>query len=386
LKTESARGGVSIPGHGDKRVRAMAFDPTGTRLATIAADGTARVWDAATGAELMNLRTRFAAEDAARYSLEFDGTGMKLLGFGPPGRAAVWDWEKKTEISRWESADLGAVAFTPDGQGVITAGFGRRVRGFSLGKTTPFADFDTTDGPVVALAVDAERNILLTGHEAAVRVWDWAAITKPDSPTPPADPPPGFTSIFTGTDRTGWNPRPDDPPDIWSVGNGILSGTKPDNERGGWLLTDAEFTNFEWQFEYRLLAVGANGGCAVRAGSADPAYKRLEVNLADDINIYDVHGAARPFDKTGAGTGTAGPSGVAQGKRLGNWNAVRVVAEGRRVFVWVNGKSVQACELPDSPRRGRLGVQVFEGRVEYRNLWVRPFVEPVADGDGDNGN
>ena len=43
------------PARPRRHVRAVAFSPDGTRLATGSGDGTARVWDAATGRQLRPL-------------------------------------------------------------------------------------------------------------------------------------------------------------------------------------------------------------------------------------------------------------------------------------------------------------------------------------------
>src|SRR5690606_29700235 len=88
-----------------------------------------------------------------------------------------------------------------------------------------------------------------------------------------ADPPPGFTAIFNGTDLTGWHGMPHFNPDElaamsaedrqakldewtkdakahWRVENGELVN---DGE-GAYLTTDKEYSDYEFHIEYKTVA------------------------------------------------------------------------------------------------------------------------------------
>ena len=77
----------------------------------------------------------------------------------------------------------------------------------------------------------------------------------------------GFTSIFNGTDLTGWEGNPK----FWSVGDGAITGqTTADNPTRGntfiiWRGGTVE--NFELRLSYRM--VGGNSGIQYRSKVAD---------------------------------------------------------------------------------------------------------------------
>src|SRR5258708_5202509 len=73
-----------LQGH-QGQVDSVAFNPSGTRVLTTSEDDTARLWDAVTGAELLVLRLE-CITDAA-----FDPSGMRVLTASGDGTARLWD-------------------------------------------------------------------------------------------------------------------------------------------------------------------------------------------------------------------------------------------------------------------------------------------------------
>ena len=75
-----------IAGHSSE-VFGVSFSRDGTRIATGSEDGTARVWDAATGEELV----RLSGHDGLVALVDFSPDGTRLLTGGGDGTARVWD-------------------------------------------------------------------------------------------------------------------------------------------------------------------------------------------------------------------------------------------------------------------------------------------------------
>ncbi len=100
------------------QVESLAFGRNGRFLATGADDGSARLWDAATGRELR----RFELGDKAAVgavALRPDGWALAAAQPGWPTRA--WDVKTKRELPRhYPSSDVDAMTFSPDGQYLAT--------------------------------------------------------------------------------------------------------------------------------------------------------------------------------------------------------------------------------------------------------------------------
>ena len=68
-------------------VEGVAFSPDGKHIATASSDGTARVWDAATGHPVVTLKGHAAKVTCVAFSP--DGTRIATASFD--GTAKVWD-------------------------------------------------------------------------------------------------------------------------------------------------------------------------------------------------------------------------------------------------------------------------------------------------------
>jgi len=184
----------------------------------------------------------------------------------------------------------------------------------------------------------------------------------------------GFEPLFNGKDLTGWKVNEGGKMEFWGAENGILF---VNGGGGGWLMTEKEYANFEVQLEYKMPKHG-NSGVALRSPMrGDPAYVGMEIQLLDDANWSNL----RPTQFTGSIYDVVPPSKHVT-KPFGEWNKIRIVAKGRQVMVELNGTKIVDANLDDYKERirrhpglvrdkGHLGLQSHDGRVEFRNLYVK---------------
>jgi hypothetical protein len=195
------------------------------------------------------------------------------------------------------------------------------------------------------------------------------------------DMPAGFEPLFNGKDLKGWKAY-GGKMDVWGTDNGLLFAK---GDGGGWLLTDKEFSDFELRLEYRWEKDGGNSGVALRAPLVgDVSWRGIEIQLIDDARYEKVHNyKLKPTQHTGSIYGVVPPSKLT-GKGPGEWNKMRIIAKGRKITVELNGQIVTDADVDDYKNRtkehpgllrdkGHLGVQSHDGRVEFRNLIVKPL-------------
>ncbi len=153
--------------HGDA-VRAVAFSPDGTRVATGSDDGSARVFDTATGTEL----SRLDHGDAV-YTVAFSPDGSRVATGSEDGSARVFDTATGTELSRLDHGDaVYAVAFSPDGSRVATGSDDHSARVFDAITGTELSRLD--HGSIVdAVAFSPDGSRVATGSlDDSARVFD----------------------------------------------------------------------------------------------------------------------------------------------------------------------------------------------------------------------
>jgi hypothetical protein len=190
-----------------------------------------------------------------------------------------------------------------------------------------------------------------------------------------AKPPKGFVPLFNGKDLTGWKVHAGKM-DVWGAENGVLF---VNGGGGGWLMTEKEYSDFELKLEFKMPKKG-NSGVALRAPlQGDPAYQGMEIQLLDDANWTGL----RPAQHTGSIYDVVPPGKVVT-RPHGEWNQMHITAKGRRVAVVLNGTKVVDANLDeykDHAKKhpgllrttGHLGLQSYNFRVEFRNLYVKPL-------------
>jgi hypothetical protein len=189
-------------------------------------------------------------------------------------------------------------------------------------------------------------------------------------------PPAGFETLFNGKDLTGWKVLPGGKMEVWGADKGLLY---VDGRGGAWLMTEKEYGDFEIRLEFRMPKMG-NSGVALRSpfDKIDPAYAGMEIQLLDDANYKNL----RPTQYTGSIYDVVGPSKQVT-KPAGEWQSIQITAKGRQVTVILNGTKIVDANLDDyvkehgkkhpglSREKGHLGLQSHDGRVEFKNIYVK---------------
>ena len=167
-----------------------AWSPDGTRLAT-SFGGSIKVWDAATGDELLTIGTLLKVTDIA-YSPD----GARIAAASEYGSSVgIWDAATGDELATLSGkgvAKVLAIAWSPDGSRIATAssGWTSSVWDAATGATLFTLTGHTNPVSDVAWSPDGTR-IATASRDGTARIWP--AVPPPVVPAPSASPAPSAT-------------------------------------------------------------------------------------------------------------------------------------------------------------------------------------------------
>jgi tRNA A-37 threonylcarbamoyl transferase component Bud32 len=116
---------LTLKGH-THPVGSASFSRDGSRIVTGGWDGTARVWDAKTGAEVLTLK----GHTAQVRSASFGPDGSRIVTASADKTARVWDAKSGAEVLalRGHSTYVWSASFSPDGLRIVTASADKSAR------------------------------------------------------------------------------------------------------------------------------------------------------------------------------------------------------------------------------------------------------------------
>ena len=161
----------ALIGHTD-RVRSVAYSTDGHRLITASYDGTARIWDASTGRQILVLRGHGGPVISAAFSP--DGQRVATGSFDDTAR--IWDAStgRQLQVLRHE-ARVRSVAFSPDGRELVTASYDHSARIWDIATGTQVRLLAGHSALVTSAVFSSDgRRIVTASYDKTARIWDTA--------------------------------------------------------------------------------------------------------------------------------------------------------------------------------------------------------------------
>jgi len=181
-------------------------------------------------------------------------------------------------------------------------------------------------------------------------------------------------SLFNGKDLAGWKNA------NYVVEDGVLVC------KGGNLVTEKQYTNYIFEFDF-LLPPGGNNGLGIHyPGSGDAAYSGMELQILDNshpryakLKDYQFHGSLYTLQAAKRG----------HLKPVGEWNHEKVTVDGPLVRVELNGVVILKANLDELNKQKpkhkgaqrRSGHLCFCGHgapVKFKNITIKelPATKP----------
>ncbi|MCG3128027.1 MAG: hypothetical protein CHACPFDD_02900 [Phycisphaerae bacterium] len=198
----------------------------------------------------------------------------------------------------------------------------------------------------------------------------------------------GWKLLFDGHTTKGWhNFKQKTIADGWKVADGCL--TMAGN--GGDIVSDDEFESFELSLEWKICP-GGNSGIFFHVQDREP-YKYVwetapEMQVLDNAKHAD---GKNPLTSAGSNYALHKPEKDAT-RPVGEFNHVRIIADGDHVEHWLNGEKLLEYDLGNADwkklvenskfkampdygkfRKGHIALQDHGDLVCYRNIKIRPI-------------
>ena len=147
----------------------------------------------------------------------------------------------------------------------------------------------------------------------------------------------GWKLLFDGKKIEGWRlyDKNSFPTQGWVVENGTLH--KQAKIRGGNIMTEKAYENFEFSWDWKMGAMGNNGVKYFIIPQRKAAIGH-EYQMIDDVDVKEANSSNASFYLIAA------PKKDKPSKAMGEWNRSKIVVKGKHVEHWLNGEKVLEYE------------------------------------------
>ena len=171
----SGRELLTLKGH-SAAIEAVAFSPDGQRIVTGSADHTAKVWEAASGNQLLTVKGH---NDAIR-SVAFSPDGQRIVTWSKDRTARVWEAASGRELLRLDGhyrwfGWFGSAAISPDGKRIVTGSDDNTAIVWDAASGRELLTLKGHRSRVLAAAFSRDGQRIVTGSmDRTAKVWDAA--------------------------------------------------------------------------------------------------------------------------------------------------------------------------------------------------------------------
>ena len=164
----------------------------------------------------------------------------------------------------------------------------------------------------------------------------------------------GFVQLFNGENLDGWVGNKQS----YRVENGNILVDPSGGGSGGNLLTEGEYSDFIFRFEFQLTP-GANNGLGIHAPlQGDVAYVGKELQILD--NTAEKYANLQPYQYHGSVYGII-PARRGFLKPVGEWNIQEVTVNGSKIKIVLNGSTIVDADLQEATKNGTMDKKEHPG-------------------------
>lgn len=167
-------------------------------------------------------------------------------------------------------------------------------------------------------------------------------------------------SLFDGKSLAGWSAAGGkEPGPGWKIEDGVLvlDGV------GGNLLSDKEYTNFEFEWEWKIAEAGNNGVKYWVTQVGGKEWLGIEYQMLDDQKHPDSKNGAKRL--TASFYDIQAPAVKTPVNPPGQWNASRIVAKDGKLQHWLNGVLVGEADTTSADWQAKIAESKFKSKVGF---------------------